>query len=120
MIESATHLVELDLLRGDARLPTVEPLLPAAYYAFMSRADCRPHVEVYPWTLRQPLPTIPVPLAGDDADVALDLQAVFATVYDRAGYTDSLDYRSPIDPSLSAADNAWVQQLLAAASSSSR
>ena len=119
VLESDVHLVELDLLRGGARLPTVEPLPPAAYYAFVSRADRRPQVEVYAWTLRQPLPTIPVPLAGDDADVGLDLQAIFATVYDRAGYTDSLDYRNPIEPSLSAADGAWVQQILTAASSPS-
>ena len=64
ILESDVHLIELDLLRGGVRLPTVEELPPAAYYALVSRADHRPHVEVYPWTLCQRLPSIPVPLAG--------------------------------------------------------
>jgi hypothetical protein len=120
VLESDAHLVELDLLRGGARLPTVEPLPPAACYAFVSRENRRPRVEVYPWTLRQPLPTIPVPLAGDDPDVALDLQAIFTAVYDRAGYGYSLDYSRPIEPPLSAADAAWVRQILATVSLPSR
>jgi len=113
VLGSDTHLVELDLLRGGERLPTVEPLPPADYYALVSRANRRPKVEVYAWTLRQPLPTIPVPLAGNDPDVTLDLQAIFTAVYDRAGYDYSLDYHRPIEPPLSEADAAWVQHVLA-------
>lgn len=120
ILQSAAHLVELDLLRQGERLPTIEPLPPADYYAFICRGQRRPRAEVYPWTLRYPLPPIPVPLAGDDPDVALDLQSIFNTVYDRAGYDYSLDYRRPIEPPLSDADTAWAQQVLAAASSPSR
>jgi hypothetical protein len=106
------HLIEFDLLRGGARLPTVEELPPAAYYALVSRADRRPHVEVYPWALCHRLPSIPVPLAGSDADVQLDLHAIFTTVYDRAGYAYAVDYRRPVTPPLPAADMAWVQSIL--------
>jgi hypothetical protein len=112
---SSAHLVELDLLRGGERLPTVERLTPADYYAFVSRHRRRPKVEVYRWTLRDRLREIPVPLAGEDTEVSLDLQAVFTTVYDRAGYDYSLDYRRPVEPPLSDADAAWVQEVLAAA-----
>ncbi len=115
ILQSSTHLVELDLLRGGERLPTVEPLPPADYYAFVSRADRRPEVEAYPWTLRQPLPAIPVPLAWGDPDVVLDLQEIFNTVYDRAGYDYSLDYTRSIEPPLSDADAGWVQKILASA-----
>jgi Protein of unknown function (DUF4058) len=118
VVRSAAHLVELDLLRGGERLPTVQPLPPADYYAFVRRKPFRPQVEVYPWSLRQRLPVIPVPLAGDDPDVLLDLQAVFDTVYDRAGYDYSLDYRHPVGPPLADEDIAWVQQLLTPAPSS--
>jgi hypothetical protein len=38
---SATHLVELDLLRGGERLPTIEPLPPGDYYAFVCRRQHR-------------------------------------------------------------------------------
>ncbi|MCS6858695.1 MAG: DUF4058 family protein [Abditibacteriales bacterium] len=117
VLESEAHLIELDLLRGGERLPTVEPLPAADYYAFVSRAPRRPKVAVYPWTLRQALPTIPVPLAEGDPEVGLDLQSVFNTVYDRAGYDYSLDYRRPLEPPLREADIAWVKQVLGAACS---
>jgi hypothetical protein len=111
---SGTHLVELDLLRGGQRLPTVEPLPPGDYYAIVSRASCRPRVDVYGWPLGHALPLIPVPLGGNDPAVSLDLQAAFNTVYDRAGYDYSLDYHGPTEPPLSEADAAWAQQVLAA------
>jgi hypothetical protein len=117
VIKSSVHLVELDLLRQGERLPTVESLPPADYYAFVSREQRRPKVEVYPWSLRHPLPTIPVPLRDKDPDARLDLQALFTAVYDRAGYDYSLDYRSPIEPPLTDEDTDWVQEVLTAASS---
>jgi hypothetical protein len=110
-----THLVELDLLRGGERLPTIEPLPSGDYYAFVSRATRLPTADVYTWLLRQRLPMIPVPLSAGDEDVILDLQAVFDTVYDRAGYDYSLDYRRPIEPPLSEADAAWVREALSTA-----
>ena len=48
---SASHLVEIDLLRGGRRLPMRDPLPPASYYVFVSRAEARPVVEVWPVAL---------------------------------------------------------------------
>ena len=112
VLRSASHLVELDLLRGGARLPTMETLPPGDYYAFVSRSGRRPCVEVYAWPLQLRLPSIPIPLAEGDADVTLGLQSVLDTVYDRAGYEYSLDYSRPLDPPLADADAAWMKQLL--------
>jgi hypothetical protein len=42
--------------------------------------------------LRQPLPAIPIPLLPPDADVWVDLAAVFRTTYQRGRYARSLDY----------------------------
>jgi hypothetical protein len=42
----------------------------------------------------------------------LDLQAMCTTVYDRAGYDYSLNYRQGLVPPLSDADQAWTQQFL--------
>lgn len=112
ILANAIHLVELDLLRGGVRLPTVEPLRPADYYAFVCRHQRLPEVEVYAWALRQPLPTIPVPLKDDDPDVPLDLQLVFTRLYDRAVYQYSLDYDLPVNPPLRDADAQWVLQVL--------
>ena len=113
ILASRTHLVELDLLRGGQRLPTVEPLPPADYYAFVCRNRPRYVAQVYPWTMRAALPRIPIPLAGDDPDVPVDLQQVFTATYDRAGYDYSLAYGQPIDPPLSEADAAWAAEIVA-------
>jgi hypothetical protein len=112
ILANAIHLVELGLLRGGVRLPTVEPLRPADYYAFVCRHQRLPEVEVYAWALRQPMPTIPVPLKDHDPDVPLDLQSVFTRLYDRAVYQYSLDYDLPVNPPLSDADAQWVRQAL--------
>jgi hypothetical protein len=113
VLESRTNLVEVDLLRGGRRLPTVERLRPADYYVFVCRGARRPHADVYAWRLRQPLPAVPIPLAPDDREVTLDLQAVFNRVYDDFGYDYALDYRQPVRPSLRTADARWAKTLLA-------
>jgi hypothetical protein len=119
VLESTTHLVELDLLRGGTRLPTVEPLPPGDCYAFVCRQR-RYQAEVYAWTLRDRLPAIPIPLAGDDPDVRIDLGEVFTSTYDRAGYDYSLDYSRPILPPLPEADAAWAAGILAPRSATGR
>lgn len=106
------HLVELDLLRGGQRLPTREPLTPADYYAFVCRKERLPKVEAYGWTLQQPLPTIPIPLAAEDPDVVLALQTAFGTTYDRAGYDYALNYQRAVEPPLAPAVAEWVQTIL--------
>ena len=112
LLETPVNLVELDLLRGGSRLPTVEPLPAGDLFAFVSRGNRRPESEVYPWSLRRTLPTIPIPLAPGDADVPLELQAAFDETYDRAGYRYSVDYAVPVEPSLSEMDLAWIRPLL--------
>lgn len=115
VLQSPAHLVELDLLRGGERLPTVELLPPGDYYAFVSRVPHRPKAAVYAWPLSHPLPAIPVPLAGENPDVWLNLQLAFTTVYERAAYAYSLDYRQPVQPPLNETDAAWVRQVVQAA-----
>lgn len=115
LLRSRTHLIELDLLRGGLRLPTIETLPPGDYYAFVARGNRRPRVSVYSWSLRDPLRTIPIPLHGNDADVVVDLQTAFTTAYERARYNLSLDYDAPLRPPLSEADAEWLRTRLAEA-----
>lgn len=113
VLHSEANLVEIDLLRGGRRLPTVESLPNGDYFAFVTRVERRPKIEVYSWPLDRRLPTIPIPLSEGDPDVQLDLQAVFDTTYDRAGYDYALKYSKPIDPPLSESQQAWVAEHLA-------
>ncbi len=113
VLHSEANLVEIDLLRGGKRLPTIERLPKGDYYAFVTRAERRPTIEVYSWPLERRLPAIPIPLAEGDPDVSLDLQAIFDTTYDRAGYDYALNYTKPIEPTLSETQQAWVVEMLA-------
>lgn len=107
---STAHYVELDLLRGNRRLP-VEDLPPCSYCALVSRVEERPEVGLWPVTLRDPLPTISVPLRAPDADVSLDLLAVFARAFSAGGY-DRYIYEGSPDPPLAEEDFAWAAELL--------
>lgn len=113
VLASDAHLVELDFLRGGWRLPTRESLPPADYYAFVCRREQRPKVDVFSWGLREPLPSIPIPLSNSDPDCRLPLQEVFTTTYERSGYQRSLRYGGELSPPLDEADRRWVSEILA-------
>ena len=115
LLRSRAHLVELDLLRGGERLPTVEPHPAGDYFAFVSRKERGPQAEVYSWTLERSLPSIPIPLADGDPDVTLDLQAVVTMTYDRAGYDYALKYDRAVEPPLDEQRLGWVRQRLSPA-----
>jgi hypothetical protein len=97
---STTHLLEIDLLRQGRRLPMRDPLPPAEYFILLSRAESRPITDVWPLTLRDPLPMVPVPLLPGDADAALDLQQAFTATYELLGYDLAIDYTYPPEPAL--------------------
>jgi hypothetical protein len=96
LLVQQVHLVELDLLLGGRRLPMRRPLPKNDYFALVSRHDCRPTSDVYFWRRDDRLPKIPVPLKAPDADIELDLAAVYATAYQRGRYAKSIDYEKPI------------------------
>lgn len=106
------NLVEFDLLRGGVRLPTVEPLPEGDYFALVCRKERYPELDVYAWSLRSPLPPVPIPLAKGDPDARLDLQSIFTQTYDRAGYDYALDYHSDVVPPLVEGDAGWVRGVL--------
>ncbi|MFA0761173.1 MAG: hypothetical protein HZLCBSQH_001277 [Candidatus Fervidibacterota bacterium] len=111
---SQVHLVELDLLRGGERMPMKERkgTMTGDYRVLVSRWEWRPKAVAIGWSLREPLPTIPVPLEGQDEWVTLNLQEVFTTVYERGGYRYLLDYSRAVEPPLSEDEQKWVQERL--------
>jgi hypothetical protein len=114
MMLQSVHFVEIDLLLQGRRLPAIEPLPPGDFYAFISRGNRRPRCEVYAWSIRRPLPKLPIPLKAPDPDVVLDLaQAVDAT-FNGGRFEQNLLYDRPVPSSLAEADRAWVAERLAA------
>jgi hypothetical protein len=113
ILSSASHLVEIDLLRGDEPLPMQGVVQLADYHILVSRAETRPQADLYAVTVRQPLPRFPLPLKGRDEAVAVEMSDIFSGIYDRASYDLRLDYtQPPPPPAFSEADQRWIQDLL--------
>jgi hypothetical protein len=112
ILSGSAHLLEIDLLRSGTRFPTGKPLPASPYFVFLSRAERRKDVEVWPISLKAPLPEVAVPLLAGDADARLDLQQALKTVYDILGYDELIDYRQPPPGSWSEADLQWLDQQL--------
>ena len=119
LLDSKTHLVEIDLLRGGA-FTTAVPHKRAVedaglfdYHVCIHRYDELGKFFVYPIPWRRRLPQIAIPLSPGDAPVSLDLQAVFDRCYDAGPYARLNPYvgRTP-DPALNPEDAVWATQRL--------
>ena len=108
-IRRKIHLIEFDFLLAGQRLPMDAALPRGDYYAFVARADRRPDCDVYAWTIRDRMPTIPVPLLRKDPEVMLDLVEVFATTYERGRYARQIDYSAPLTLVRKPEDRAWAE-----------
>jgi hypothetical protein len=115
LLHEGVNLVEIDLLLEGERLPMLEPLPRGDYFAFVSRAIERRRCDVYAWSIRQPLPSLPIPLLSEDPPVRLDLARVFATNYDRGRYGRLVRYGQALDLPLDDEDRHWATDLAAAA-----
>ena len=112
VMNSPSHFVEIDLLRGGVGVRTRETLPPCEYLVHLSRNSKRPKALAWPIRLSQRLPLIPIPLLAGDPDGVLDLQAVLTTAYERARYDYRLDYTREPDPPLPPEWAAWADRLL--------
>jgi hypothetical protein len=110
-LTSPVHFIEIDLLRSYPRMPFDDPLPSAHYLVMVCNAGERPHSSVWPISVRQPLPTVPLALLPPDPPVPLDLGQAIGTAYERARYDLRVDYRTPPVPPLSPADAAWAAAL---------
>ena len=109
-LQRSVHLVEIDLLLGGLRLPMARPLPAGDHFALVTRAERLPDCDVYAWSIRRPLPTIPIPLRSPDLDVTLDLAAVFAAAYARGRYARLIDYKDPLSLPIRPDDRSWVRE----------
>jgi hypothetical protein len=114
---SQTHLIEIDFLRRGEHtvaVPRAELCRRGVwdYLVCLHRGGQDKRYEVWATTVRQRLPRIGVPLAHDDADIALDVQAIFDRLYDEGGYARRIDYRSAPPVPLAGDDATWAEALL--------
>lgn len=97
----------------EKRYDVVDDLLAVeTIYPDVGRAERRPMVEVWPIGLDHPLPTIPIPLLAGDADVPLELQTAFETVYDAGGFDLALDYLTPLAGPIAEDQLRWLKSCL--------
>jgi len=113
LMQTATHLLEIDLLTAGHRIPLLGELPPAPFYIFLSRYERRPRTQVWAIRLQDVLPRVPVPLLPPDPDVVLNLQAAVDACFALVGYERLLDYQAAPPGVLSEADRAWVLDTLA-------
>jgi hypothetical protein len=112
IMNSPSHWVEIDLLRGQRLVRVPRKLGSPDYLVHVSKQDQRPRGLLFPIRLSQRLPVVPIPLKDGDPDARLDLQAALTSIYDRAGYDLEIDYRGEPNPPLSDKLAEWADQLL--------
>ena len=117
LVASGVHFVEVDLVRdGDWRRlmspHRAPPRAESTYRASVRLAGERAGY-LYPISLRQPLPDVPVPLRPGDPLTTLSLQQLLTDTYDDGRYGQTVDYARPLDPPLDADDAAFAADLLA-------
>lgn len=109
-ILSDVHLVEIDLLRAGPPMPFTERAA-SDYRLFIRRSEHLRRAQLYPFNVRQPIPTFPLPLLPGDDEPLVDLGAILNTVYDQAGYDLILRYNQPPVPALNEAEAEWAAGL---------
>ncbi|MBE9032183.1 DUF4058 family protein [filamentous cyanobacterium LEGE 11480] len=113
ILGSATHLVEIDLLRSGIAMQMTGIAAPSDYRIVVSRSWQRPQADLHAFSIRDPLPTIQIPLKATAPEITLDLQTVFEGVYRRSRYQTRIDYQQTVPPpQLSDSDKDWLQALL--------
>ena len=107
-------LVEIDLLRSGQRPPLGDPAPPISdYYLLVHRGWERSRLGIWPLSVRDALPPIPIPLDADVPDAVLDLRACVDYVYAVGRFAEQLDYSKSPKPPLREPDATWARELLA-------
>jgi len=117
ILESDTHLIEIDLLRNGKPMPVINQSVSSHYRILVSRSERRPLADLYAFNLPDPIPAFPLPLQAGDTEPIVDLQPLLHGVYERAGLDLAIDYDRTLPPSLSPDEATWVNQWLPRSSS---
>lgn len=109
-------IVEIDLvMQGKPTLTYSRDGLPEYDYAVtVTRTNAPDRYEIYTATLQKRLPKFKLPLAADDRDALLDLQAAFARAYDLGTFANQINYKGPPHPDVPFTPEyrQWAEELL--------
>jgi hypothetical protein len=94
-------------------MPMENPWPDSPYALLVARREKAPLCRVFAAYSSKRLHSLPVPLAPPDPDVALDLQPLIDTIYERWHYERDIDYTQALNPSLAAEEMALLKQSLA-------
>lgn len=83
------------------------------YRVLVSRGWTRPRAELYPFSVRDELPTFSLPLAEGESAPEVGLNDIFQRLYDRVHFELVVDYDQPPVPPLLDVDAAWARDLRA-------
>lgn len=112
IFRSRTHLVEIDLLRDWPPMPFWGNGRGSHYRILVRRGERRMQANLYAFTVRDPIPRLPLPLQKGDVEPAVDLKPLLDSLYAKASYDLRVDYNKPPVPPLSDEDAQWAAQVL--------
>lgn len=99
ILDSLTHLVEIDLLPEVQPLPLENDNIHSHYCILISRTNTRPLADLYPFNLRDRIPPFSLPLRPEDSEPVVDLQTLVNELHEQLGYDHFMDYsNSPPSP----------------------
>jgi hypothetical protein len=108
------HVVEVDLImQGQSLIDYAKDAAPVLDYAVVVTRWTHPdRYEIYSATLSKRLPRFRVPLASDDRDTVLDLQAAVTRAYDHGDFGKLIDYQRDPATRLSDENRRWLHERL--------
>jgi hypothetical protein len=112
VLSSATHFVEIDLLRAYEPMAMFGAEEPSDYRILVSRSEQRPIASLYAFSVQTVIPAFALPLRVGDLEPTVDLQGLLNEIYDKSGYDLKLDYRAEPVPPLANGETAWANERL--------
>ena len=114
ILDSHTNPIEIDLLRAGKpmRIRAPEPV-EVDYRLMISPSKSRPTADLLAFSMRGPIPVIPIPLLPNESEPTRDLNGVLHALYDRARFDLRIDYSIPPEPPLTEDDAEWARAIVA-------
>ncbi|MCC5638281.1 DUF4058 family protein [Nostoc sp. CHAB 5844] len=112
ILQSATKLVEIDLIRSGEKMPILTNIPDIDYRILVVKSDCLPSAQLFAFTVREAIPNFTIPLGQQEQEIELNLQNLLLKIYEQAGFDLTLDYNQPPVPELLVKDREWIDVLL--------